>query len=70
MSVVSRVESQAIGFSRPPCERDAERACVVDRDRDVPEVERAAVRDPAEERAFVGTAWDFVADREPAIALG
>jgi hypothetical protein len=43
---------------------------VVDRDRDVPEVERAAVRDPADERAFAGTAWDFVADREPAIALG
>jgi hypothetical protein len=42
----------------------------VDRERDVPVVERAAVRDPAEERAFVGTAWDFVADREPAIALG
>jgi hypothetical protein len=36
----------------------------------VPEVERAAVRDPAEERGFVGTARDFVADREPAIALG
>jgi hypothetical protein len=72
VSVVSRVESQAIGFSRLPCdrERDPERACVVERDRDVPEVERAAVRDPAEERAFVGTAWDFVADREPAIAFG
>jgi hypothetical protein len=42
----------------------------VDRDRDAPEVERAAVRDPAEERAFAGTAWDFVADRELAIALG
>jgi hypothetical protein len=42
----------------------------VERDRDVPVVERAAVRDPAEERAFAGTAWDFVADREPAIALG
>jgi hypothetical protein len=51
-------------------ERDAERACVVERDRDVPEVERAVVRDPAEERDFAGTAWDFVADREPAIALG
>jgi hypothetical protein len=47
-----------------------ERACVVERDCDVPEVERAAVRDPAEERDFAGTAWDFVADREPAIALG
>jgi hypothetical protein len=70
VSVVSRVESQAIGFSRLPCERDAERACVVDRDRAVPEVEPAAVRDPAEERAFARTAWDFVADREPAIALG
>ncbi|WP_457094710.1 hypothetical protein [Microvirga sp. P5_D2] len=45
-----------------PCERDAERACVVDRDLDVPEVERAAVRDPAEDRDFAGTAWDFVAD--------
>ncbi|WP_201842522.1 hypothetical protein [Microvirga zambiensis] len=43
---------------------------MVDRDRAVPEVERAAVRDPADERAFAGTAWDFVADREPAIALG
>jgi hypothetical protein len=42
----------------------------VERDRDAPEVERAAVRDPAEERDFAGTAWDFVADREPAIALG
>lgn len=49
---------------------DAERACVVERDRDFPEVERAAVRDPPEERAFVGTDWDFVADREPVIALG
>ncbi|QRM34209.1 hypothetical protein [Microvirga sp. VF16] len=56
----------------PPCDRkrDAERVCVVDRDRDAPEVERAAVRDPAEERDFAGTAWDFVADREPVIALG
>jgi len=70
VSVVSRLESHATGFSRLPCERDVERACVVDRDRDVPEVERAAVRDPAEERDFAGTAWDFVADREPAIALG
>jgi hypothetical protein len=72
VSVVSRVESHAIGFSRLPCdrERDVERACVVDRDRDVPEVERADVRDPVAERAFAGTAWDFVADREPAIALG
>ncbi|ANY77147.1 hypothetical protein BB934_02040 [Microvirga ossetica] len=68
MSVVSSVESQAIGFSRLPCAR--ERACVVESDRDVPEVERAAVRDPAEDRDFAGTAWDFVADREPAIALG
>jgi hypothetical protein len=49
-----------MGFSRLPC----------DRDRDVPEVERADVRDPAEERAFAGTAWDFVADLEPANALG
>jgi hypothetical protein len=70
VSVVSRLESQAIGFSRLPCERDAERVCIVERDRDAPEVERAAVRDPAAERAFAGTAWDFVADREPAIALG
>jgi hypothetical protein len=53
-----------------PCERDAERACVVERDFAAPEVERAAVRDPAEERDFAGTVWDFVADREPAIALG
>ena len=43
---------------------------MVDRDRAVPVVECAAVRDPADERAFVGTAWDFVADREPSIALG
>jgi hypothetical protein len=42
----------------------------VDRDLDGPEVERAAVRDPAEDRAFAATAWDFVADRDPAIALG
>ncbi|MBL0407993.1 hypothetical protein JKG68_29270 [Microvirga aerilata] len=42
----------------------------MDRDLAAPEVERAAVRDPAEDRAFAGTAWDFVADREPAIALG
>jgi hypothetical protein len=70
VSVVSSVESQAIGFSRLPCERDAERVCVAERDRDVPVVERVAVRDPAEERAFAGTAWDFVADWEPAIALG
>ena len=56
----------------PPCdrERDAERACVAERDLDAPEVERAAVRDPAEERDFVGIACDFVADREPVIALG
>jgi hypothetical protein len=58
VSVVSRVESHAIGFSRLPCdrERDVERAFVVERGRDVPEVERAAVRDPVEERDFVGTA--------------
>lgn len=67
VSVVSRLESQAIGFSRLPC--DGERAGVAERDLDAPEVERAAVRDPAEERAFVGTACDFVADREPAAAL-
>jgi hypothetical protein len=70
VSVVSRLESHTIGFSTLPCERDAERAGAVERDFDAPEVERAAVRDPTEERAFVGTAWDFVADREPAIALG
>jgi hypothetical protein len=72
VSVVSRLESQAIGFSRLPCdrERDAERACAVERDLDVPDVERAAVRAPLEDRDFAGTAWDFVADREPAIALG
>jgi hypothetical protein len=71
-SVVSRLESHVIGFSMLPCdcERDAERVCVVERDRDVPEVERAAVRDPEAERDFAGTAWDFVADREPAIAFG
>lgn len=40
----------------------------MERDRDVSEVERAAVRDPAAERDFVGTAWDFVAGRE--LALG
>lgn len=66
MSVVSRVESHAIGFSMLPCER----ASVVERDLDAPEVERAAVRDPAEERGFAGAAWDFFVDREPAIALG
>jgi hypothetical protein len=54
----------------PPCAWDAERACVVERGRDEPEVERAAVRDPAEERDLAGTAWDLVADREPTIALG
>jgi hypothetical protein len=42
---------------------------VVERDLDVPEVERAAVRDPAEERDFAGTVWDFVAALDPAIAL-
>jgi hypothetical protein len=60
VSVVSSVDSQAIGFSMLPCEREAERACVVERDRDALELERA----------FAGAAWDFVADREPAIALG
>jgi hypothetical protein len=72
MSVVSRLESHAIGFSRLPCDRDrdAERACVVDRDRDVPEVERVPVRDPAAERVLAGTTCDFVADRERVIALG
>ena len=70
VSVVSRLESHAIGFNMLPCERDAGRARVVEGDRDAPEVERAAVRDPAEERDFAETAWDFVADREPAIALG
>jgi hypothetical protein len=68
--VVSRLESHVIGFSMLPCdcECDAERVCVVERDRDVPEVERAAVRDPATERDFAGTALDFVAGRE--LALG
>ncbi|WP_281413452.1 hypothetical protein [Microvirga sp.] len=42
----------------------------MERDLDVPDVERAAVRAPLEDRDFAGTAWDFVADREPAIALG
>jgi hypothetical protein len=42
----------------------------VERDVEAPEVERAAVRAPAEDRGFAGTAWDFVADREPDIALG
>lgn len=55
VSVLSRVESHAIGFSMLPCERDAVRAGVLERDLDVPEVERAAVRDPEEERAFAGT---------------
>jgi hypothetical protein len=68
--VVSRLESHVIGFIMLPCERDAERACVVDRDLGVPEVERDAARDPAGERLFAGTAWDFLADWEPAIALG
>jgi hypothetical protein len=53
-----------------PCERDAERAGAVERDLDALELERAAVRDPAEEPDFAGAAWDFVADRDPAIALG
>jgi hypothetical protein len=55
-----------------PCarEREAERVSVVERERDALEVERAAVRDPAEERDCAGAAWDLVADREPAIALG
>ncbi len=66
VSVVSSVESQAIGFSRLLCERP----CVVERDRDVPGVERAAVRDPAADRELAGTAWDFVVVREPAIVLG
>ncbi len=43
---------------------------MVERDLDAPEVERAVVRDPAEDRGFAGTAWDFVADRAPVIALG
>ncbi len=42
----------------------------MERDLDAPEVERAAVRDPAEERGFAGAAWDFVAERELAIVLG
>ena len=42
----------------------------MDRDPDLPEVERAAVRGPADERVFAGTDWDFVADRAPAIAFG
>ena len=72
VSVVSRLESQDIGSIMLPCvrERDAERACVVERDRDAPELERVAEREPAEERDFAGTAWDFVADWKPAMALG
>jgi hypothetical protein len=66
--VVSRLESHAIGFSRRPCGRDAERAGVVERERDAPDVELATLRDPAEDRAFAGTACDFVAAR--ALALG
>jgi hypothetical protein len=42
----------------------------VERDFDAPGRERAPVRDPAEDPGFVGVAWDFVADREPAIAFG
>jgi len=34
------------------------------------EVKRAAVRGPEEKRDLAGIAWDLVADREPAIALG
>jgi hypothetical protein len=43
---------------------------VVERDLAAPEVERTAVRDPLVDWDFAGTAWDFVADRDPAIALG
>jgi hypothetical protein len=55
-----------------PCdrERDAARDCVVGRERDAPEAERAALRDPVEDRDFAGRARDFVADWEPVIALG
>lgn len=70
VSIVTRVKSQAIGFSSLPCDWDAERACVMERDLAAPDAERAAVRDPAAERAFAEAIWDFVADREPAIALG
>jgi hypothetical protein len=42
----------------------------VERDLGALELGRAAARDPAEERDFAGAVWDFVADREPAIALG
>jgi hypothetical protein len=42
----------------------------VERALDAPELEGVAAREPAEERAFAGTAWDFVADLEPAMALG
>jgi hypothetical protein len=56
VSVASRVGSQAIGFSRLPCERDWERTAVVERDLDVPGVERAVVRDPTADWAFAGTA--------------
>ena len=49
-----------------PCEP----ACFGERDLDAPEGERAAVRDPAEERSFAELACDFVADCEPAVALG
>ena len=42
----------------------------MERDLPAPEVERAPVRDPVADRDFAGTAWDFVADRELAIALG
>jgi hypothetical protein len=40
-----------------PCDREGD-------------AERPAVRDPPEDRDFAGAAWDFVADRERAIALG
>ena len=49
---------------------DCERVCVVERDLDMPGVERAVVRGFAEERDFAGTVWDFFAVREPAIAFG
>jgi hypothetical protein len=46
VSVVSRLESQAIGFNKLPCEREGERTCVVEPALGALEVDRAAERDP------------------------
>ncbi len=54
VSVVSRLESQAIGFNRLPCEREGERTCVVEPALGAPEVDRAAGRDPRQ-----ASFWDL-----------